>query len=103
MRQEEFKLLIKKLNKLAKITMELKQPEYTNENENILHNFITTGERLNISALKVWGIFMEKQISSINAHINNANLNEAETIENRIADIINYAYLGLALFKERHK
>ena len=103
MRQEEFKVLIHELNKIAKATMDLKQPEYTSENENVLHNFVTTGERLNISALKVWGIFMEKQISSINAHINNCNINRAETIESRFADVLNYAYLGLALFKERDK
>ena len=103
MRQEEFKKLIHELDKIAKSTMDLKQPEYTNNDEDILYYFKTTGERLNISALKVWGIFMEKQISSINAHINNCNINRAESIESRFADVLNYAYLGLALFKEREK
>ena len=52
--------------------------------------------------MKVWGAYFDKQISSIYAHLNNANLKQAETIESRFADIINYCHLGLALFKERN-
>ena len=53
--------------------------------------------------MKVCGAYFYKQISSIYAHLNNANLKQAETIESRFADIINYCHLGLALFKERSK
>ena len=101
MTQKEFKLLSKALDLIAKDTMKSKGPEYTQENKDILANFKNTADRLNTVPLKVWGAFFDKQISSIYAHLNNANLKKAETIESRFADIINYCHLGLALFKER--
>ena len=101
MTQKEFKLLSKALDLIAKDTMKSKGPEYTQENKDILANFKNTAERLNTVPLKVWGAFFDKQISSVYAHLNNANLKKAETIESRFADIINYCHLGLALFKER--
>ena len=91
----------KALDLIAKDTMKSKGPEYTQENRDILANFKNTAERLNTVPLKVWGAFFDKQISSIYAHLNNANLKKAESIESRFADIINYCHLGLALFKER--
>ena len=101
MTKKEFDLLNKALDLMAKNTMKSKGPEYTQENKDILANFKNTAERLNTVPLKVWGAFFDKQISSIYAHLNNANLKKAETIESRFADIINYCHLGLALFKER--
>ena len=101
MTQKEFKLLSKALDLIAKDTMKSKGPEYTQENKDILANFKNTADRLNTVPLKVWGAFFDKQISSVYAHLNNANLKKAETIESRFADIINYCHLGLALFKER--
>ena len=101
MTQKEFKLLSKALDLIAKDTMKSKGPEYTQENKDILANFKNTADRINTVPLKVWGAFFDKQISSIYAHLNNANLKKAETIESRFADIINYCHLGLALFKER--
>ena len=103
MTQKEFKLLSKALDLIAKDTMKSKGPEYTQENKDILANFKNTADRLNTVPLKVWGAFFDKQISSVYAHLNNANLKKAETIESRFADIINYCHLGLALFKERSK
>ena len=44
---------------------------------------------------------MDKQIQSVMAHVNNPNLDKAESINSRFADIINYCYLGNALFNER--
>jgi hypothetical protein len=101
MTQQEFNKLSKALDFMAKDVMKSKGPEYTQEDKDVLANFKNTAERLNTTELKVWGTFFDKQISSVYAHLNNANLKKAETIESRFADIINYCYLGLALFKER--
>ena len=103
MTQREFTKLSKALDYMAKDTMKSKGPEYTQEDKDILANFKNTASRLNTTELKVWGAFFDKQISSIYAHLNNANLKKAETIESRFAEIINYCHLGLALFKERSK
>ena len=101
MTQEEFEKIIKELSQLSHEIMEGKRPEYTNENIDVLNNFKTSAKRLDISDLKCWGIFFDKQLQSIFAHIKNVNLKKSEPIESRFADVINYCYLGLALFKER--
>ena len=102
MTQNEFDKLTKELDTLSKDIMKDKRPEYTNENEDILYNFKSTADRLNISALKCWSIFYDKQLQSIFSHVNNANLKKSESIESRFADVINYSYLGLSLFRERN-
>ena len=103
MTQSEFNKLSKALDFMCKDIMKSKGPEYTQEDKDILANFKNTASRLNTTPLKVWGAYFDKQLSSIYAHLNNANLKRAETIESRFADIINYCHLGLALFKERQK
>jgi len=99
----EFNKIANELDTLAKNTMNAKGPEYTQQDKDILANFKNTAVRLNTTDLKVWGAYFDKQVSSIYAHLNNANLKKAESIESRFADIINYCHLGLALFKERSK
>jgi hypothetical protein len=99
----EFNKIANKLDTLAKDIMNKKGPEYTQQDIDILANFKNTGDRLNTTPLKIWGAYFDKQITSIYAHLNNANLKKAESIESRFADIINYCHLGLALFKERNK
>jgi len=103
MTQAEFNKLSKALDFMCKEIMKSKGPEYTQEDTDMLANFKNTAERLNTTELRVWGTYFDKQISSVYAHLNNANLKKAETIESRFADIINYCHLGLALFKERVK
>ena len=103
MTQSEFNRLTKALDFMCKDIMKSKGPEYTQEDKDILANFKNTASRLNTTPLKVWGAYFDKQLSSIYAHLNNANLKQAETIESRFADIINYCHLGLALFKERQR
>ena len=101
MNKREFNKLNKALTFKASEIMKGKGPEYTDSSEDVLDNFISTGKRLGISPLKVWGVFMDKQCSSVFAHINNCALKESEPIDSRFADIINYCHLGMALFRER--
>jgi hypothetical protein len=96
----EFNKLINELEILAQTTMNYKGPEYTNGSDDVLHNFKATAAKAGVNPLTVWYIFFDKQCSSVAAHVKNPNLNKAEPIESRFADIINYAKLGFALFKE---
>jgi hypothetical protein len=50
--------------------------------------------------MQVWSIFFDKQLSSIQAHIKNPNLVQAEPLDSRWADLYNYLLLGFALYKE---
>ena len=100
MTQAEFKKLNKAIDKMANDIMGDKGPEYTLMHDDVLNNFKSTAKRLNTSALKVWATYFDKQVNSVFAHVNHANVKKAESIDSRFADIINYAKLGLALFKD---
>ena len=101
MTQKEFNKLVKQLNDYSFDIMQNKRPEYTNEDEDVLYNFKSTANRLDTSELKVWATFMDKQVQSVYSHLKNANLKKSEPIHSRFSDIINYCYLGYALFIER--
>ena len=97
----EFNKLVHKLNEYSNNVMSKKGPEYTQESSDVLNNFKSTAKRIGISPLKVWSIFFDKQVQSIMSHVNNPNLDKAESLESRFADVINYCRLGHALFTER--
>tara|TARA_R100000426_G_scaffold4316_2_gene6720 strand:+ start:1406 stop:1759 length:354 start_codon:yes stop_codon:yes gene_type:complete len=87
--------------------MNAKQPEYTNNNLDVLYNFKSTANRLKLTPQEVWAVFLDKQVQSIITHAGNPNMLEAEPIESRYADAINYLFLGFALYiehmKEKHE
>ena len=87
--------------------MNAKQPEYTNNNLDVLYNFKSTANRLKLTPQEVWAVYLDKQVQSIMTHARNPNMLEAEPIESRYADAINYLFLGFALhidhMKEKHE
>ena len=91
MTQAEFNKLNKAIDKMANDIMGDKGPEYTLMHDDVLNNFKSTAKRLNTSALKVWATYFDKQVNSVFAHVNHANVKKAESIDSRFADIINYA------------
>lgn len=101
MEKEEYINLRNALIELADSIMKSKQPEYTNNHWDVLHNFKSTAKRLNISPQKAWGVFLDKHIQSILSHATNHDLNQAEPISTRYADAINYLILGYALHIDR--
>ena len=100
MKQIEFNKLVKALDYKASQIMSDKGGEYRGESFDVLNNFKSTGDRLNISPLKVWAVYFEKQVNSVFTHVNHDNIKKAESLDSRFCDIINYAKLGLALFKD---
>ena len=84
----------------AKVIMESKQKEYTNNNKDILYNFKTTAEMLKLKPIQVWAVFLHKHIQSIMTHTHNKKIDLSEPIEGRFADAINYLILGLAIIKD---
>ena len=80
--------------------MNAKQPEYTNRNADVLHNFKTTAENLGLRPQEVWAVFFYKHVQAILSHANNPDMHAAEPIESRYADAINYLFLGFAMHIE---
>lgn len=99
----DFKINKEKLLDLANEIMSKKQPEYTNDNENVFQNFISTAENLNLQPMEVWAVFFHKHVQSILSHAHNPDMNQAEPIETRYADAINYLFLGYAMIIESKK
>lgn len=100
MTDHDFKLHCQNLIEKANQVSSAKRPEYTIMSDDVLANFKNSAKNLDVPPLYVWSIFFDKQLSSIQAHIKNPNLQEAEPIESRFADLYNYVLLGYALFKE---
>jgi hypothetical protein len=103
MNQQEYLKLRKELIDLAQKIMDDKQPEYTNNNVDVLHNFKSSAKRIGIDPLQVWATFLDKHIQAIFSHASNPNMIKAEPIETRYADALNYLILGMALVVERNK
>jgi len=101
MKSIEFNKLVNELDSYAQETMNKKGPEYTMQDQDVLNNFKSTAKKINVEPLDVWFAYFDKQISSVASHVNNKKLNKAEPMISRFGDIINYAKLGYALFKER--
>ena len=97
----KFNEIVNELDSHAKLTMNRKGPEYTMQDKDVLNNFKSTAKKIGVDPLIVWYAYFDKQISSVAAHVSNKDLNEAEPMISRFGDIINYAKLGYALFKER--
>lgn len=100
MDKQEYNKIKKELLDSCQKIMDAKQPEYTNKNVDILHNFKSTAKRLQLEPSEVWGVFLDKHIQAILSHASNPNMHQAEPIMSRYADAINYLTLGFALHIE---
>lgn len=101
MTQKEFAKIIKEeLYVTASDIRNAKEPEYTMESADILNNFKQSAKRSGVTPMQVWSIFFDKQLTSIQAHIKNPDLKQAEPLDSRWADLYNYLLLGFALYKE---
>ena len=101
MTKKQYENLRAHLEECASGVMSLKQPEYTGESEDVLHNFKSTADLVGISPLEVWSVFFIKHVQSVTSHAKNPNLEESEPIKERYVDLLNYIHLGYALVKEQ--
>ena len=99
----KFNELVNELDSYAKVTMNKKGPEYTMQDKDVLNNFKSKANKLGVDPLIIWYAYFDKQVSSVDAHVSNDDLNAVEQRISRFGDIINYAKLGYALFKERDR
>lgn len=99
----EFKETKKYLLDKCQEIMDAKQPEYTQKNIDVLNNFKSTAESIGIEPMEVWAVFFNKHIQAILTHAGDPNMHQAEPIETRYADAINYLLLGFSLLQDRPK
>ena len=97
MTKKDFQETRKYILDKAQDIMDAKQPEYTNKSMDVLYNFISTAKSIGIEPMEVWAVFFNKHVQAILSHAGDSNMKQAEPIESRYADAINYLFLGFAL------
>lgn len=97
MNQKEFIETKNYILSKAEDIMNAKQPEYTNKSIDVLHNFKSTAESIGITPMEVWAVFFNKHIQAILSHAGDPNMHQAEPIDSRYADALNYLFLGFAM------
>lgn len=80
-----------------------KRPAYTMGNSDVLHNFKSVAERLGITPMQAWGVYMLKHIDAITAYAKDNSIPQAEALIGRFSDALNYMKLGYALYKEQEQ
>lgn len=100
MNQKEFIETKKYILEKALDIMNAKQPEYTNKSIDVLHNFKSTAESIGITPMEVWAVFFNKHIQAILSHAGDPYMHQAEPIDSRYADALNYLFLGFAMLVE---
>lgn len=79
-----------------------KRPAYVQGNPDVLHNFKTNADRMGITPLQCIGIYWGKHVDAITSYLKDPNIKQAEAIEGRLADCINYLKLINALIREKN-
>ena len=100
MNQKEFQETKKYILEKALDIMDAKQPEYTNKSIDVLNNFKQTAKSIGIQPMEVWAVFFNKHIKAILSHSGDPNMHQAEPIDSRYADALNYLFLGFAMLVE---
>ena len=103
MTKQEFEENKKDLLEECQKIMDAKQPEYTQKNLDVLHNFKCSAKFIGIEPMEVWAVFFNKHIQAILTHAGDPNMPQAEPMLTRYADAINYLLLGFSLLQDRPK
>lgn len=102
MTSTKFDSLINTLNQSRKEIVEKKRPEYTEGNEDVLHNFKMVAKEIGVTPIQAWYIYFRKHVASISQFGKDPKRQLAEPIQGRIADAMNYLELLYALIEEEN-
>ena len=104
MKAEEYKKLRAKFILDTFKLSDDKRIEYTegNHNDNVLWNFETIADKVNLKPLQVLSVYYQKHNSSINNYFKDGK-EYSEPIEGRIQDMINYLLLMVAMLRKYKK
>lgn len=100
MKLAEYEAMRKRLLDLADEVQRAKRPDYTVENEDVLFNFKSVGERLGLSPLQVARVYALKHEDAITRMALSPTASFSEVPALRAVDRINYVTLELALLQE---
>ena len=74
-----------------------KRPGYTVQSPDILANFHAVADRAGMTARQAWLVYFLKHVDALSTWARFPEAPQAEGIEGRFADVINYCQLGFAI------
>lgn len=103
MNRQEYNVLTSQLLDKAKAIADAKRPGYTIGSEDVLANFKRVAQASGMSTGQCNLVYLLKHLDSIKAFILNPDLPQAEPIEERYADLINYVLLNFCIMVEERE
>ena len=91
---------VKELEALAKNIEDSKRPGYTQANGDVLANFRKAAELSGTTPMQAWGVYFYKHVAAIMSYAKDPTIPQAESIDGRFADAMNYLKLGFYILKE---
>ena len=84
----------------AKEIENAKRPGYTRGEADVLTNFKDVAQRVGVTPMQAWAVYFLKHVDAITSVAKNPDIPQAEAIEGRFADAVNYLKLGWALLND---
>lgn len=104
MTRNELKDMIASHRRDQDVLLEAKGVTYTRGNVDCLSNFKETASDLGVSPEIVWYVFAKKHFDAIASYCKKgSDVTDIEGLESRVADLINYSHLLLALKHDKEK
>jgi len=98
---DSYEKCVQELELLAKTIEDSKRPGYTQANGDVLSNFRKAAELSGTTPMQAWGVYFYKHVAAIMSYAKDPNIPQAEDIEGRFADAMNYLKLGFYILKEK--
>lgn len=80
---------------------EAKRPGYTQDSDDVLANFKKAAEMTGTTDLQAWSVYFYKHVAAILSYAKDPSIPQAEDLDGRFADAINYLKLGFHMIKEK--
>ncbi len=77
-----------------------KRPGYTIGDADVLRNFKAVAQRSGISTRQCWATYFSKHVDALMAWAKDPNIPQAEKLDGRFMDALNYIGLGYAIYRE---
>lgn len=98
----EFKDRVEDLTESAAETRAEKNPAYSGDND-YHENFKTAAEFLDVRPVTVAAIYYWKHVSAILSYAKDKDIEQAESLESRFVDALNYTFIMYSLYKEEQE
>ena len=98
---DSYEKCVQELELLARTIEDAKRPGYTQANGDVLANFRKAAELSGTTPMQAWSVYFYKYVAAIMSYAKDPKIPQAESIDGRFADAMNYLKLGFYILKEK--